>query len=366
MANKRFKKLIRLYSILIFILVCLFSMYVLKILIDYEKNQTGTFISSAIKDLSDDTLKNYLTTAKISTDELDNYKKLVKSDDMKYEKGEDNNTFIATLNNRKMFTIKTKVVKDVTKLAIFSYQIQEVESIKPELSRGLIYYDVIAPSNFTIYINGEKFKGKSSKEEKYAELDFMYYKDLMPVLSTYHIDNLSSEAKITVKDFLDKEVELTIKDNVYKVKDTIYKVDSLDNVKKYINDIPDVLDIAKNWSKYLSKDLTGPYYGFTNIISKYVIDGTMMYERAYKWSRNIDITFISKHILKDPAFSNESIKNCTVYDSDSFSCEVYLEKNMLVGTARTPQTDVMHDYLYFLRVNNEWKLMNIKGADTDE
>ena len=186
MANKRFKKLIRLYSILIFILVCLFSMYVLKILIDYEKNQTGTFISSAIKDLSDDTLKNYLTTAKISTDELDNYKKLVKSDDMKYEKGEDNNTFIATLNNRKMFTIKTKVVKDVTKLAIFSYQIQEVESITPELSRGLIYYDVIAPSNFTIYINDEIYKGKSSKEEKYAELDFMYYKECRADYRHYH------------------------------------------------------------------------------------------------------------------------------------------------------------------------------------
>ena len=366
MANKRFKKLIRLYSILIFILVCLFSMYVLKILIDYEKNQTGTFISSAIKDLSDDTLKNYLTTAKISTDELDNYKKLVKSDDMKYEKGEDNNTFVATLNSRKMFTIKTKVIKDVTKLAIFSYQVQEVVDIIPELSRGLIYYDIIIPSNYSIYLDGEKYGEKPSKEEEYDELDFMYYNKEMPKLATYSINNLEKEKSVVVKDFLDNEVVMDVKNNTYKVKDYLMKYDSIDDAKKVISDLPDILEISKNWSKYLSKDLTGPYYGFTNIISNYVVAGTMMYERAYKWSRNIDITFISKHVLKDPAFSNESISNFTIYGKNAFSCEVYLEKNMLVGSARTPQTDVMHDYLYFLRVNNEWKLMNIKGADADE
>ena len=48
--------------------------------------------------------------------------------------------------------------------------------------------------------------------------------------------------------------------------------------------------------------------------------------------------------------------------------EVYLEKNMVVSGKN--QTDIMHDTLSFIKVNGEWKLMNIKGikegANTNE
>ena len=45
----------------------------------------------------------------------------------------------------------------------------------------------------------------------------------------------------------------------------------------------------------------------------------------------------------------------------AFSCEIYLEKNMIVNGK--DQLDVMHDYIYFIKDNGVWKVVNIKAGD---
>jgi len=96
-----------------------------------------------------------------------------------------------------------------------------------------------------------------------------------------------------------------------------------------------------------------------------------MYKNAYKWATGEDVTFVSKHVLLNPRFSNEKVSNFEIYNSKAFSCEVYLEKNMrIIGFGNKRLTDTLHERLYFVyydstkdgKDNPEWKLVNMKSV----
>ena len=359
MKKKTFKKTLTIYTIILILLSLVFLFNIYSILVNYENNQTGNFLRDSIANIDDETLKKYLADNNQDVKILDSYKKMIKSKDIEFKRGKDDNTFEAILNNRLLFTIETKVLKEVTKLGIFSYQEREIESIKPSLERGLVYYDIIVPSNFKVLVDGNEITNINSKE-KYKDLDFMYYNNSMPELATYNINNLDSEKSVKVEDPFGKEIELNKEKYTYTTDIRSINVESIDDANSYINDIPDISTIAHNWSLYLSRDLTGGYYGFNNIISNYLINGTDLYRMAYNWSHNVDILFTSKHTLGNPPFENEKINNFKIYGKDAFSCEIYVEKVMFV--AKKEQRDIMHDYLYFIKNNNEWKLINIKAV----
>lgn len=357
--KKKFKKCLFIYSMIALLLCFAFLIYIYFVLVKYENNQTGNFLRSSIASIDDETLKKYLEDNKQDSSLLDDYKKIITSKDMVFKRGENDDTFVASLNDRVMFTIKTKVIAEKTRLGLFTYQEREVEEIIPELSRGFIYYDVIVPSNYKVYID-DKEVSNITKEEKYKDLDVMYYNNSMPTLATHEINNLNEEKTIKVVDAFDKEVELKKDKYTYSTDKLNVTVDTIEEAKEILSDLPDVETIAHNWSLYLTRDLTGGYYGFNNIISKYLISGTDMYKMAYNWSHNVDILFTSKHTLGNPPFENEKYSNFKIYGKDAFVFEVYLEKIMYV--ARKEQRDVMHDYFYFIKDKGEWKLINIKAV----
>ena len=72
-----------------------------------------------------------------------------------------------------------------------------------------------------------------------------------------------------------------------------------------------------------------------------------------------DITFVSSHRLKNPIFTNEEVKNFIIYNDNAFSCEVYLEKNMIVSGK--DKVDIMHDRLYFIYYEDGYKLVNMES-----
>ena len=89
---------------------------------------------------------------------------------------------------------------------------------------------------------------------------------------------------------------------------------------------------------------------------------------AYQWATSIDITFVSNHTLKNPAFTNESVTDFVIYGDNAFSCSVNLEKNMRIANGKD-KVDVMHDKLYFVyyddtddgKDNGSWKLIDMKS-----
>ena len=118
------------------------------------------------------------------------------------------------------------------------------------------------------------------------------------------------------------------------------------------------MDFAEKYSLFLTNDLTGSEHGFSQLRS-YVIDGTDMYNVMYGWAHGIDITFTSRHTLKNPIFTNEKLSNFVIYSDKAFSVDVELEKNMTVkGEDRVMK---MNDRLSFVYYNDSWKLISMES-----
>ena len=359
--KNNFKKSLLIYTGVLGVLAIVFLIYIFVTLVSYEDHQMNNFLKNTIHDLSDEELISYLEDNNLSDDLLDTYKKITKSDDFVYEKVDDD-TYHIYLNDRLIFTISSKVVDTKTKLGLFSYQIREVENIIPNLARGLFYYDVIIPSNWQVLVDG-KVMDNPSREENFADLDFMYYNDSMPKLSTYEINDLNSEKEITFKDFLGNDVNVDENNFVYQNDDYFIHVETLEEAKEYIDINFDIIKLAHNWHLFLTRDLTGPWYGL-GTVTEAMIEGTSVYDLAYNWAHGVDITFTSKHTLGNPIWPVERLENFVIYGLDAFSCEVYLEKDMIV--AGKHQSDIMHDTLYFIKDNEgNWKLINIKAVEDD-
>lgn len=352
-----FKTSLLIYTIVGLILSIIFLVYIYLTLKSYEASQTDNYLKNYITSLDDKTLKKFLSDNNQSEDLLVDYKKEINDKDIKIKKIDEEN-FEVILNKRVLFDIKVKNLGTETKLGLFSYEKIEVEEVIPNLKRGMKYYDVIIPSNYVLYVDDKKVSDTKLKE-KYENLDYMYVSDAMPYIAKYEINNLVNEAKIKVLNEYGEEVKLNEKQFEYTLDKNYLSFDSYDEAKKYLSSEIDIWEFAHNWSLYLTKDLKGVSYGF-NTLRPYFIEGTQMYQRAYNWAHSIDITFTSKHTLKNPTFTNEVLNNFKVYSKDAFSCEISLEKNMVV--AGKDQVDKMHDTLYFVKYNGEWKVVNIKSG----
>ena len=118
------------------------------------------------------------------------------------------------------------------------------------------------------------------------------------------------------------------------------------------------MKLARGYSLILTNDLGGELHGFYKL-SPYLIKDSYMYEYLRGWATQVDITFVSNHRLKNPAFTNESLSNFIIYNDNAFSVEVSLEKNMIVNGE--DKVDKMHDRMYFVYYENGYKLVDMKS-----
>ena len=84
-----------------------------------------------------------------------------------------------------------------------------------------------------------------------------------------------------------------------------------------------------------------------------------MYDLAYRWSHGEDIRFVSNHRLKNPVFTNERVEDFIIYNDLSFSCEVHLEKNMVVS-GKT-KVDILPEGVF-----SQLKILKIILLEADE
>ena len=334
-------------------------MFIYQNLKKYENNLLEPLLTRTIHKLEKKELQNFLAQANQNPNQISTYQEMTKRDDYKFI-NTNNYSYEAYLDGRVLFTIELKSLGEESCLGLLRYEKFEVEKITPHLENGLIYYEVKIPSNYKLFVNDTLYT-ENKKEEQLPNLEFMYYNEAMPKLSTYQVKNLEKPAKIEVENFNGEKVTLK-QDGIYYSTEEFIKTQTQEEAAKTIGEV-NIEAIAKNWSLFLTQDLEGGNYGFQTF-KNYLIEGTDMYKKAYNWAHNVDITFTSKHTLKNPPFTKMRVENFTVYSKDAFSCEVYLEKNMIVkGSA---QTDIMHDTLSFIKDKGEWKLMNIKGIKNDK
>lgn len=373
----KFKKFLIIYIGILIVLSIIFLIYVNSCLVRYEKSQINNYVTSIEKDLVSSAKKRKISKhIKCDNSNLSKYEKsgatyedglneLIKNSTLSHKlnlESKDKSAPIYDIyaNDKKIATIKLKVKKYVTKLSLLTYPEWEITEIKPNLENGLYYYDITVPSNYKVTINGNELSSNDiAKEVNTSGLeDFNKYASI-PSSVTYKVKNLATKPDIKVLNTENNSVNYSEDKNTIIATENYYTTNNLDDAKSHLKADIDILEFARKWSLFLTNDLSGATHGFETL-KPYLINKSYMWKMAYAWATSVDITFTSSHTLKNPAFTNESVSNFVIYSDTAFSCDVYLEKNMNVARIGS-QTDKMNEKLYFVYIDNNWKLVNMQA-----
>ncbi len=363
-----YKKSLILFTFLLVILTTILLTYVYNSMVIYERNLVDNYINylATSGKLSENVSEDLFTISSYEKDKAkisDGLNKLFKSS-LKTKKNSKESTddiFAYNLYNEDTLigTVKLKSKDTYKRMAILTINEWNVTDIKLFLDKGLYNYEITVPANYTVLVNGKTLgndvlttSGDVPSLERLTE-----YIEIEKS-NTYNVSNLVYKPEIVIKDENNQNVNYEIKDNKIVIAKEFKTYTTLEEAKSYLKDDFDVLALAENYSLFLTDDLKGSYHGFDKLMP-YLIKDSYMYNMAYTWAHGVDITFVSSHYLKNPIFTNEEVKNITVYNDLAFSAEVYLEKNMVVsGKLRQ---DIMHDRLYFIYYDGGYKLVNMEA-----
>lgn len=386
--KSKFGRNMRIYILFLCTLSIIFLIYVMNTLYQYEASFTDNYMNEYITEITRSAksgkLNKYCDFNNMQVNDLEkdkdknNYKKsveeLIKNSNVSYKLEKNNKSAQEVIygiyaNDSKIMSVTLNVKKQNQRLGMFSYPTWQVKECKLGGDRGVFYYDIMVPSNYTVKVNSNKLNESyisDSKTDSNYEI-FTKYTDL-PKMINYKLDNFTTQPDIVIEDENGNKLDYEVKNHKVEVSSLFKSVDTYDEAKKYIAKEINPLDIAEKWSLFLTDDLKGERHGFTGL-SQYLVKGTSLYNMAYSWATSVDITFTSKHTLKDPAFTNTKVSDFEIYGKNAFSCIVYLEKNMKIANGND-KVDVMHDKLYFAYyddtndgVNNpRWKLIDMKAV----
>jgi len=207
-------------------------------------------------------------------------------------------------------------------------------------------YKVTVPYNYTVQgVTAVPLTAASlepSEELKYVK---EYCPDV-PDTATYILSILSGEPDFKILDDSGNEVEFTMENRQVTIGTEFSSQTSLPTSVDV-----DPLAVAKLWSLFMTNDLTGANHGYGQL-SPYLIKGSYLQDVAWKWATGMDITFTSSHTLKDPPFQVENVSNYVVYSENCFSCDVRLEKKLVLTRTGEEVDDVINSTFYFVKYDD--------------
>jgi hypothetical protein len=212
-------------------------------------------------------------------------------------------------------------------------------------------YTFTLPSNYTLTVAGQELSPDPDSSVEFSQFTYVkeYYSDL-PTKVSYSFTCLlteNSESDIAVTDNLGNPVTLDLSSGIVEITDFVSLSALPDSIQSEIN----VIAFGETWSKFMSKDLTGKNYGFSQVAA-YLISDSYLYNVAYSWATGVDITFTSAHTLKNPPFTEETVTNFISYGEDCFSCDLHLIKHMLLTRTGASRDDEMNCTIYFVKYDD--------------
>jgi len=223
----------------------------------------------------------------------------------------------------------------------------------------LTYAAITADSRYTVQAAGSTVpEHRISNRENPEYAQFADFVPDLPGICEYTIAILQDDAEISVIDELGNPVALEGEGNTFDLTD---RVTRLDRVPDEVAAQVDVLQIAQNWSMFLTDDL--PF----KELEPQLIAGSYQHSVAVKYATGIDIKYTSKHTLANPAFTENSVTNFTWITGDCFSVDISFVKHMRLYYGAMVD-DPMNDRFYFVRYDDTdnglddpaWKLASMK------
>ena len=358
--TNKIKLVLLIYTLILIFLSTLFLKHVYSSLILYQQSDLDTFINTKIKD---STIAKYykgeLKPNKYEKEKV-NYKtvnKLLKQKNIKTIKTSEkyeNATYDIYRDKTLIANVTIELESSFKRLFILNIKKWKIKAVDFKFDKGLYQYQIDTPFNYTLYINDILVDGYELSSDKLLERVFEYDKGI--ARKSYNLNNFVTEPKIVIKDEKGAAVEFKNTNGKITIQDEYPKVDYKDlKLKKDI----DIIKFAENWSLFLSNDLGGSKNGLTKFLP-YLIDGSYMHKIATRWAKGPEIYDFSPHKAK--GFQNEKIESCTIYSENSFSCEVKLEKIIVMTKTGAKRIDKMHENLYFTYYAGGYKLTDMQSA----
>jgi len=225
---------------------------------------------------------------------------------------------------------------------------------------------VRAPETFRVTAEGKGIPdGAVTQRDNEEYSGFAEFAEGLPRLAEYRIAVLSDNASVIALTPDGREIKAESGEKLLDLTD----IKGSDSIPEEISAEIDVLEIAKKWSLFVSKDLEGASNGFGNI-SKHLIKGSYQYSIATKYANGIDITFTSIHTLMDPPFRNEKVGNFRQITDDCFSVDISFDKHMRLYYGKEV-IDSMNERWYFLKYSDDsgtaptWRLAAMKEVGSN-
>lgn len=238
---------------------------------------------------------------------------------------------------------------DVRTLAPMDVQICDIlgNSVPydPENLPSFTDYKVTVPSTFTV----QGIETVPLEEATLQPIDALkYVKEYCPQVpdtAIYVLSILADAPPFRILDGSGKEVAYTLEGRTV----TVDGIAGQDTAPDFVDIDP--LKVAKLWSLFMTQDLSGSNNGYGQILP-YLIEDSYLQGVVWKWATGIDITFTSAHKLKDPPFQVAEISNYVVYSDDCFSCDIHLEKVMVLTHTGAQVNDVINSTFYFVNYDD--------------
>lgn len=365
-----YKKSIFIFSLIMAIVGVVFLIYVFSAMVSYEKNLLENYIARLPEEtkFQEELKSNSFTISSYEKEKAskeDGIKKLFRSKNLEYKENKvltKDGVFGYDIytSYSKIATVTFRIKKSYQRLGILKINEYELQDVDLDLKEGLYVVDVTIPANYKLYVNENLVKEKditATTDDKNLERLTEFVE--INKANVYQLKNFVYDPKIKILDESNKEVTYKQEDDKIVVTKEYKEIADFEEAKKQLKESFDVLGLAKNWSLFLTDDLKGSRHGFDQL-TPYLIQGSAMYQLAYDWATNVDITFVSRHYLKNPPFTNEGVKNCILYNENAFSCEVYFDKNMALYSGNT-KVDTMHDRMYFVYYQGGYKLVDMEA-----
>ena len=360
----KYKNALILFSVVLITILAFYMQSLYKSLIKFEANDIDNYITTIINNLKEkEYINKYLKDEKITNNfeqnvsKLDAFIKAFNDDNIKYIKV-DNNVYELSNNKNRLATLTLKENKEENVLGLLTYTPLDIESIT--FDQGIYNLQINANSTYKVYVNGILLDNNYVKEVKeYPELNRPNIKELTPKIFCYEIKDLLKKPEIKIITSNGDTLSRGIKDNIVEAKEPS-KYESYDEAKDYIKNNFNPLELAKNWSLYLTADLNGRN-GFY-ILQPNLLKGTDLYTRARNWSIHYDINFTSPHTLADNPFTDITMNNFKFYSDNFFTVDIKLKKNMILSNGMN-KSDELNETFYFKYIDNNYKLIDMKSIE---